>query len=111
VFQEYAAWFKRKRQLFWSKGLRARLLGKDEEKTDEELAAEQMEEAVLLGRLTRTQWRVVLANDARGELLEVAHSGDWHKVKRFLRDIGCPLDEREDGFDTDEAIRYCRVSA
>ena len=91
IFQEYATWFKGKHQLTWSSGLRKRLLGEEEEKTDEELAAEQREEAVLLGLLTRPQWRVVLANDARGELLEVAHGGDWHEVEAFLAQIGCDL--------------------
>jgi hypothetical protein len=66
-------------------------LGSEEEKTDEQLAAAVMEEAVLLGLLTRAQWRVVLANDARGELLEVARSGEWELVKDFLVSIGCVL--------------------
>ena len=43
------------------------LLGIEQKKTDEELAREQQEDAVLLGRLTRAEWRVVLANDARGD--------------------------------------------
>jgi hypothetical protein len=89
VFQEYAQRFKGRHQLHWSKGLRKRLLDTDEEPTDEELAAADMDDAVLLGLLTRPQWRVVLANDARGELLEVARSGDWQHVEAFLVGIGC----------------------
>jgi hypothetical protein len=54
-----------------------------------------MDDAVLLGLLTRAQWRVVLANDARGELLEVARSGDWQHVETFLAGIGCDLSQRE----------------
>jgi hypothetical protein len=92
IFQEYAHWFKGRHQLHWSKDLRKRLLGTDEELTDEELAAADRDDAVLLGLLTRAQWRVVLANDARGELLEVARSGDWQQVEAFLVGIGC---ERE----------------
>src|SRR5215470_11886645 len=91
LFQEYARWFKGHKQLSWSKGLRKRLLGTEQERTDEELVQEQQEDAVLLGRLTRAQWRVVLANDARGELLEVARSGDWEQVQTFLAEIGCSL--------------------
>ena len=68
--------------------MRKRLLGTEEEKSDEELAQEQQEDAVLLGRLTRAQWRVVLANDARGELLEVARSGEWEQVVAFLLTLG-----------------------
>lgn len=90
-FQEYASCFKGKHQLNWSGGLRKRLLGTEEEKTDEELAAEEREEAVLLGLLTRKEWRVILANDARGELLEVARAGDWAQVQAFLVSIGCPV--------------------
>ena len=95
IFKEYARYFKGRHQLNWSSGLRKRLLGDEREKTDEELAQEQKEDAVLLGRLTRAQWRVVLANDARGELLEIARLGDWEFVKAFLADIGCDLAESE----------------
>jgi hypothetical protein len=95
VFQEYARWFKGRHQLHWSKGLRKRLLDMEEEQTDEELAAADMDDAVLLGLITRAQWRVVLANDARGELLEVARSGDWQQVETFLVGIGCDLSPRE----------------
>lgn len=91
IFQEYAQRFKGRHQLHWSKGLRKRLLDTDEEPTDEELAAADTDEAVLLGLLTRPQWRVVLANDARGELLEVARSGDWQHVEAFLTGLGCEL--------------------
>jgi hypothetical protein len=95
VFQEYAHWFKGRHQLHWSKGLRKQLLDTEEELTDEELAVAGMDDAVLLGLLTRAQWRVVLANDARGELLEVARSGDWQQVETFLTGIGCDLPQRE----------------
>ena len=91
VFQEYAKRFKGRHQLHWSKGLRKRLLDTDEEQTDEELAAADIDEAVLLGLLTRSQWRVILANDARGELLEEARSGNWQHVEAFLAQIGCGL--------------------
>jgi hypothetical protein len=98
VFKEYARCFKGRHQLTWSSGLRRRLLGDGREKTDEELAAEEREEAVLLGRLTRRQWRVVLANDVRGELLEVAHRGDWQRVIAFLASIGSDITEEEPAY-------------
>jgi hypothetical protein len=53
VFREYATWFKVRYQLHWSKGLRKRLLDVEEEQTDEELEAADMDGAVLLGLLTR----------------------------------------------------------
>ncbi len=95
IFQEYARYFKGKHQLTWSSGLRALLLGDETERSDEELAAEEREESILLGRLSRQQWHVVLANDARGELLEVAHAGRWTDIETFLVSIGCELEPEE----------------
>jgi hypothetical protein len=86
LFLEYAQWFKGKHQLVWSAGLRAKLLCNDEEKTDLELVQEA-EESILLGRLNHRQWRTVLRYDVRGELLEVARSGNWQAVLTFLSSI------------------------
>ncbi len=69
----------------WSSGLRVLLLNNEEEKSDVELAEEA--EAVLLGQLDREQWRAVVVNNAQGKLLEVARSGDWQLVKKFVADI------------------------
>lgn len=55
VFREYATWFKVRYQMHWSKGLRKLLLDVEEEQTDEELAAADMDDAALLGPLTRAQ--------------------------------------------------------
>ncbi len=90
IFREYAQWFKGKHQLVWSAGLRSLLLNSEEEKTDLELAQEPEkpeEEQVLLGQLNREQWSKVLANDARGKLLEIARTGEWQRVITFLSDI------------------------
>ena len=87
IFREYARCFKGKHQLVWSSGLRALLLDDIGEKLDIELAQEP-EEEVLLGQLSQDQWKVVLANDARGKLLEIARMGDWKHVEAFLIDIG-----------------------
>jgi len=87
VFKEYAQWFKGKHQLVWSAGLRSLLLENKKEKTDEEIAQEPEKEEILLGQLTHTQWSTILANDARGKLLEVARSGDWRQVIAFLAKI------------------------
>ena len=88
IFREYARWFKGKHQLVWSSGLRALLLNNEEEKSDLELVEEAEEEAVLLGQLDREQWHEVVVNNAQGKLLEVARSGDWRLVIKFLADIG-----------------------
>lgn len=87
LWLQYAVVLKGQRQLVWTPGLRERLkLG--QEKTDEELAVEQEEIAVVLSSLSVGAWRVVIANDARGELLEIAHSGDPAKVTAFLTQLG-----------------------
>lgn len=91
IWKEYAVTFKGKRQLVWSKGLRA-ILGLGQEKTDEEIAKEEREDAILLAALPLKVWRVVLANDARGELLEIAHDGDADKVWNFLDELGALRD-------------------
>lgn len=86
-WREYALAFKGKRQLVWSRGLRSRLgIGKDA--SDAEVVAREDETAVLLARLTLAQWRVVLGNDARGEVLEVASSGDAAELWSYLRSLG-----------------------
>ncbi len=70
-------------QLRFSPGLRG-LLGLKKEKTDVELAEEQDDTAELLALLSLHEWRLVVANDARGELLTVARSGDAAAVASFL---------------------------
>lgn len=82
LFREFAECFKGKRQLSWSNGLKARFFV--DEKTDEELAQEKDDRAVLLGLLTVDQWRDVLKVDGRGVLLDIAAKGGWHNVQRYL---------------------------
>lgn len=83
-FIEYARCFKGKHQLVWSAKLRSQLQVNEPEKTDPQLADEPEEQTVLLGSLTREQWKCILIKDARGHLLEVARSGDWEQVIVFL---------------------------
>lgn len=87
LFVEYAKAFKGLRQLHWSPGLR-KLLSMAVEKSDEELVEEQEEEAVVLVQLNYRQWRTVVGNDARAELLEVAATGDADQVWGFLGELG-----------------------
>lgn len=82
LFQEFAETFKGKRQLAWSKGLKARFA--IEETTDEEMANRVEESAVLLGCLTVDQWRDVLKVDARAVVLELAAKAGWPEVQRYL---------------------------
>jgi hypothetical protein len=85
LFIEFATVFKGKRQLRWSKGLKARFAV--EEKTDDELADEKEDFAEVLGLLTIEQWRDVLAVEGRGVLLSAACRGGWSAVIGYLEQI------------------------
>jgi len=87
VWQDYAGTFKGRHQLQWSRGLRE-LLGLGRIESDMEIAARADEPAVLLAAVTRAEWNVILGNDARGELLEIASSGDPERVLEFLHELG-----------------------
>ena len=79
--------FKGRQQLVWSKGLRKKL-GLAQEKTDQELAEEEREQAYILAQLSISQWQQVLGNDIRAELLEVAATGDSVVLREFLEEFG-----------------------
>jgi hypothetical protein len=81
LFCDYATAFKGKRQLVWSKGLKA--LFSVDEQTDEETAARVEDDAVFLGNIPFEQWRAVLRSDKRGQVLELA-CNDWDAVQRLL---------------------------
>lgn len=83
LFQEHARAFKCRRQLVWSKGLRA-LLGLGVEKSDEELAEEQTETAEEITTVGWSDWQRVLQYKVRGDLLIVAETDGAEGVKRFL---------------------------
>ena len=87
LWQEYAGTFKGRHQLQWSKGLRS-ILGLGKSESDLEIAQRIEEPAILLASLSLVQWQVILGNDARGEVLEVASSGDRDELQKFLREIG-----------------------
>ena len=89
LWLQYAVNFKGQRQLVWSKGLRE-LLGLEAEKTDEEIAVEEEEDALLLASLSVGAWRVILANDARAEVLQIASAGDVDRLDTFLMELGIP---------------------
>lgn len=85
LFRDYAATFKGRRQLTWTPGLADFLgVGAEAAKSDEQLAGEQREDAVLLATLTPSEWRAVLALDERGQVLEVARSGDRVAFREYI---------------------------
>jgi hypothetical protein len=103
LFIEFATVFKGKRQLRWSKGLKARFAV--EEKTDDQLTEEKDDFAQVLGQLTIEQWRDVLAVEGRGPLLSAAARGGWPSVLAYLVEIRCLLAVGVSGRSPDGAKR------
>ena len=79
------------RQLVWSRYTRE-LLGLDHELTDEELAAMQEQDASILALLKPEHWRIILRNEKRSALLEVANTGNIEYLRVFLASLGIVLD-------------------
>jgi hypothetical protein len=82
LFKEFAQTFKGKRQLSWSRGLKAMFA--IEEITDEELATKVEESAVLFATLTMDQWRDVLKVDGRATVLEITARASLYELQRYL---------------------------
>lgn len=81
LFREFALTFHGRRQLVYSKGLKAHF--DLVEKTDSDILDDVEESAVLLGSISLDQWRVICRLDVRGDVLELARHG-WAPVQRFL---------------------------
>jgi hypothetical protein len=82
LFVEFVKAFKGKRQLQYTKGLK-RMLGL-QDLTDEQIAADDQTPYDLLASLDIEQWRVILANDKRAEVLNVASEGDPDVLQKYL---------------------------
>lgn len=89
LWQEYARTFKGRRQLAWSRGMRDLVLPGQPEESDEQVSADTSSFAELLASLTLEQWRVVVGNDCRAEVLQIAARGDREALWLFLRALGC----------------------
>lgn len=87
LFQEFGMHFKGKRQLFWSRDLKKNLGLIVEEKTDEELAAEELPEREFCTMLTHDDWRLVLSRNARFEVLRVAQDFGEEGVRNLLDEL------------------------
>ena len=70
VFMVFYRAFKRQQQLVWSKGLKDKLLIED--KTDEELNAEETEQAVEFKEFTRDEWKAVRVSNSMAYMLDLA---------------------------------------
>jgi len=86
LWQEYAITLKGKEHLVWSKGFK-KFLG-IENKTDKQLVDQQEEIAVLLAQIDYDQWQIVLQQELRGPLLQVASAGDALALQQWLEQHG-----------------------
>lgn len=86
-FVEYAAAMKGVSQLRWSPGLR-KLFALGQQPSDEELIESPEESDVLLASLTLKQWAIILKQERRGQLLEVASTGKAELLNNYLKAVG-----------------------
>jgi hypothetical protein len=85
LFREYAQCFKGKRQLQWSQGLKKRFVLED--KTDEQLANEQIEEADLLGLLDYDFWKKkILKYGNRSYFLDLCEKYSFEKAVSIINE-------------------------
>lgn len=71
-YREYAEVFHGKRMLNWSRGLKARLLGSEDEASDEDIAAAPLTAEEHIGELTDEQFGILLSRNKVGEFLSYA---------------------------------------
>jgi hypothetical protein len=89
LFQEYFQAFKGSHQLQWSRGLRA-LLGLTEQEPSDETLGNLEEPGEPLVSLLYDQWVYILKEDRRGELLDIASTGDRGLLDFWFAAIGLP---------------------
>ena len=87
---EYIEAMKGRPQLYWSPGLKDRC-GLDDV-DDETIAAEQRDEADLLGNLGDEDWKFIQKHRIAAQVLDVAETGGWFKVLVYLKRLGLQTD-------------------
>jgi hypothetical protein len=92
AFIEFAEAMKGVNQIRWSPGLRNRL-GLGAVVSDQELVERPEEFDIVMARLRYDQWKIIFQNDKRGELLEVASSGDVELLRSWLCGLGIVIDD------------------
>mgnify|MGYP000673965541 CR=1 FL=1 len=102
LFQEYDKALKGKRQLVWSKGLRALLLQGVAEKSDEELANEEDPDvqAVFWASLSVQEWKAILHYKYRAVFLAKCEDCSPEIVQAWLNDLTACFAEERDGYIT-----------
>lgn len=92
LFKEYAEAVRNRTPLFWSQGLRKKVFGDEEEKSDAELAAETREEAEEIIVLTHEQWSKLVRYRLRGDLLADICDRNYDGTVKWLASCGIELD-------------------
>lgn len=82
LWREYAVAFAGQVQLYWSQGLKDRFAIK--EMSDEQIAAHQEDEAIVLASITWADWKLILRSRDRGLVLELARAGGSAAVDLWL---------------------------
>lgn len=106
LFQEYDKALKGKRQLVWSKGLRAFLLQGVAEKSDEELANEEDPDvqAVFWASLSVQEWKAILHYKYRAVFLAKCEDCSPEIVQAWLNELTACFAEERDGYITPEGV-------
>lgn len=86
LWVEYVRAFAGKQQLAYTPGLKA-LMGLDD-KTDEEIAAEQEQHGEEIVQFHGDSWGAVVKNDIRAEVQLLVGRGDPHALRQYLTDFG-----------------------
>jgi hypothetical protein len=89
LFREFAAMFKGRRQLRWSKGLRA-LLAIGEEKTDEQEAATVDAIDEKLATISDFEWSIILRHNLRAIVLELFRAGTRKDFENMIYAYSTP---------------------
>jgi len=85
-FQDHSRAFFNRRQLVWSKGLR-KLLGLEDEKSDQVLAQESTETAKEIASIDFSDWKRVLRYDARASVLIISENSGRKGLATFLQTL------------------------
>jgi len=90
LFAEYVEAFKGKRQLIWSRGLKAQF--DLDELTDDEIAHQQDDQAELIAEIEAEDWAVILktttpTHDTRAIVLHLAEFGGAQVMGQFITDL------------------------
>lgn len=86
LFIEYVNAIKGRPQLLWSRGLKAKV--NIEEKTDEEIAEEETEEAELFAKISKQEWFAIRRQEQRAQVLNcVENSKSVIELRSFILKI------------------------